>query len=59
MELIKNHINNSMLKILYPASLPGTYTAPGCELRYMQVQVPVLTSYSIPQITEEQEEDWD
>jgi hypothetical protein len=46
-----------MLKIPFKASRTG-YEPPVCETRFLQVQVPVLTSYEIPGITEEDEEDW-
>ena len=42
-----------MLKIPYLNVQTGAYVPPACK-----EQVPVLTSYDIPQITEE-EEDWD
>lgn len=47
-----------MLKIPYLNVQTGAYVPPACKEQVLQVQVPVLTSYDIPQIIEE-EEDWD
>ena len=49
-----------MLKIPYLNVQTGAYVPPACKEQVLQVQVPVLTSYDIPQIIEvEEEEDWD
>ncbi len=47
-----------MLKIPYSNLQSGAYAPPACKEQFLQVQVPLLTSYEIPQIIEE-EEDWE
>ena len=48
-----------MLKIIFQGLQPGCYEAPDCELRHLQVQVPVLTSFETKPIYEADEEEWD
>lgn len=47
-----------MLKI--PLFLPhsGAYVSPECEIRLLHIQLPVMTSFEVQPIQEE-EEDWD
>ncbi|MBQ7268768.1 MAG: hypothetical protein IJS62_02815 [Bacteroidales bacterium] len=47
-----------MKKIFNHYRMTGVaYEPPVCELRRLESQMPVVASYSIPEITEE-EEDW-
>lgn len=47
-----------MLKIPYLNVQTGAYVPPACKEQILQVQVPVLTSFEVKPI-EEEEEGWD